>query len=56
MLQSKYLTEDGFKKLLNNFYREGARYLYRPTGYSFIYSSPSKPEIHDEGAIKQTNK
>lgn len=51
MLQSKYLTEDGFKKLLNNLYKNGARYLYRPTGYCFIYSSPSKPEIHSDGDI-----
>lgn len=51
MLQSKYLTEDGFKKLLNNLYKNGARYLYKPTGYGFIYSSPSKPEIHSDGDI-----
>ena len=51
MLQSKYLTEDGFKKVLSNLYKDGARYLYRPTGYGFIYSSPSKPEIHSDGDI-----
>lgn len=51
MLQSKYLTEDGFKKVLSNLYKDGARYLYRPTGYGFIYLSQSKPEIHDDGDI-----
>lgn len=51
MLESKYLTEDGFKKLLNNLYKDGARYLYRPTGYSLVYASPNKPEIHSDGDI-----
>lgn len=51
MLESKYLTEDGFKKLLNNLYKDGARYLYRPTGYGLVYASPSKPEIHSDGDI-----
>lgn len=49
MLQSKYLTEDGFKKVLSNLYKDCARYLYRPTGYCLIYSSQSKPEMHDDG-------
>lgn len=51
MLQSKYLTEDGFKKILSNLYKDGARYLYRPTGYSRIYFSQNKPEMHDDGDI-----
>lgn len=55
MFQSRYLTEEGFKKLLNNLYTGGARYLYRPTGYSCIYSSPSKPEIHSDGDITELN-
>ena len=51
MLQSKYLTEDGFEKILSNLYKDGARYLYRPTGYSRIYLSQNKPEMHDDGDI-----
>lgn len=55
MLESKYLTEEGFKKLLSNLYKDGARYLYKPTGYGCIYSSPSKPEIHSDGDITTLN-
>lgn len=51
MLQSKYLTEDGVEKILSNLYKDGARYLYRPTGYSRIYLSQNKPEMHDDGGI-----
>lgn len=53
MLESKYLTEEGFKKLFDNLYKEGVRYLYKPTGYSCIYASPSKPEIHSDGDITE---
>lgn len=51
MLQSKYLTEDGVEKILSNLYKDGARYLDRPTGYGLIYLSQSKPEMHDDGGI-----
>lgn len=52
MLQSKYLTEEGLKMLLNDFYEGGARYVYRPTGYALIYLSKTKPIILDDGEIE----
>ena len=51
MLQSKYLTEEGFKKILSDLYKDGARYLYRPTGYGCTYFSQSKPAIYSDGDI-----
>ena len=54
MLQSKYFTKEGLKLLLNDLYEGGARYVYRPTGYSLIYISKCKPIIEDDGEIKHT--
>lgn len=55
MIQSKYVTEEGLKMLLNDFYEGGARYIYRPTGYALIYLSKSKPEILADGDIVGLN-
>lgn len=52
MLQSKYLTEEGLKMLLNGLYESGTRYMYRPTGYALIYMSQEQPHIHSDGEIK----
>lgn len=54
MLHSKYFTEEGLKLLLNDLYEGGARYVYRPTGYTLIYLSKYKPVIEDDGEIKHT--
>lgn len=52
MLQSKYLTEEGLKMLLNDLYNDGIKYIYRPTGHSFIYISTLAPTIEDDGEIE----
>lgn len=53
MLQSKYLTEEGLKMLLNDLYEGGTRYIYRPTGHSSIYISTLAPTIEDDGEIER---
>lgn len=53
MLQSKYLTEEGLKMLLNDLYENGIKYIYRPTGHSSIYISILAPTIEDDGEIKR---
>lgn len=53
MLQSKYLTKEGLKMLLNDLYEEGAKYMYRPTGHSSIYISILAPTIEDDGEIER---
>lgn len=52
MLQSKYLTKEGLKVLLNDLYESGTRYMYRPTGYALIYLSQEQPHIHSDGEIE----
>lgn len=53
MLQSKYLTEEGLKMLLNDLYENGIKYIYRPTGHSSIYISILAPTIEDDGEIER---
>ena len=53
MLQSKYLTEEGLKMLLNDLYENGIKYIYRPTGHSSIYISTLAPTIEDDGEIER---
>lgn len=53
MLQSKYLTEEGLKMLLNDLYENGIKYIYRPTGHSSIYISIFAPTIEDDGKIER---
>lgn len=53
MLHSKYLTEEGLKMLLNDLYESGTRYMYRPTGHSYIYISTLAPTIEDDGEIER---
>lgn len=52
MLQSKYLTEEGLKMLLNDLYEGGIKYIYRPTRHSSIYISTLAPTIEDDGEIE----
>lgn len=53
MLQSKYLTEEGLKMLLNDLYEGGTRYIYRPIGHSPIYISTLAPTFEDDGEIER---
>lgn len=53
MLQSKYLTEEGLKMLLNDLYEGGTRYIYRPTWHSPIYISTLAPTFEDDGEIER---
>lgn len=53
MLQSKYLTKEGLKMLLNDLYENGIKYIYRPTGHSSIYISILAPTIEDDGKIER---
>lgn len=55
MLQSKYLTKEGLKMLLNDLYEGGAKYMYRPTGHSSIYISTLAPTIEDDGEIERVS-
>lgn len=56
MLQSKYLTEEGLKMLLNDLYEGGIKYIYRPTGHSSIYISILAPTIEDDGEIERVGR